>query len=119
MVPQNARRCSAFARSFALSTLIRKNLSRGLLVLVTFFVTVVYYAPIGHVDFAENWGEGTFGVTIPPRIANIASVDPGSPADRAGIRAGDLLVDHGDLAIASRLRSAYPGERETLRLERN
>jgi hypothetical protein len=98
---------------------MRQALSRGLLILVTLCVVVVYYLPIGHVDFAENWGEGTFGVSIPPRTVIVAGVDRGSPADRAEIRVGDRLVDRGDYEISSRLRSGYPGERETLRLERN
>ncbi len=97
---------------------MRKTLSRGLLVLVTLFVVIVYYVPIGHVDFAENWGEGTFGLTIPARTPLVAGVDRGSPADRAGVRAGDRLIDRGDYEIASRLRSPYPGERERLELER-
>ncbi len=97
---------------------MRQALSRGLLILVTLLVITIYYVPIGHVDFAENWGEGTFGVTLPPRVAIVVSVDRGSPADRAGIRAGDRLVDRGDPEIASRLRSPYPGERERLELQR-
>jgi hypothetical protein len=97
---------------------MRKALSRGLLILVTLFVVTLYYVPIGHVDFAENWGEGTFGVTVPARTAIVAGVDRASPADRAGIRAGDRLIDRGDFEIASRLRSPYPGERESLELQR-
>ncbi|MGC1379979.1 MAG: PDZ domain-containing protein [Candidatus Baltobacteraceae bacterium] len=93
---------------------MRRILSRGLLILVTLLVAAVYYVPIGHMDFAENWGEATFGFTVQPRATIVASVDRGSPADRAGIRAGDRLVDRGDYSISSRLRSPYPGERETL-----
>ena len=40
-------------------------LARALLILVTLFVVVIYYVPIGHVDFAESWGEGTFGIALP------------------------------------------------------
>ncbi|MBV8068209.1 MAG: hypothetical protein JO113_09570 [Candidatus Eremiobacteraeota bacterium] len=98
---------------------MRQALARGLLVLVTLFVVALYYLPIGHVDFAENWGEGTFGLTMPARAVTVVSVEKGSPADRAGIRVGDRLVDRGNNEISSRLRSAYPGERETLTLERN
>jgi hypothetical protein len=98
---------------------MRQALARGLLILVTFFVVAVYYLPIGHVDFAENWGEGTFGLTIPTRTVTVVSVEKGSPADRAGIRAGDRLIDRGNYEVSSRLRSAYPRERETLTFERN
>ncbi len=98
---------------------MRQALARGLLILVTLFVVAIYYLPIGHVDFAENWGEGTFGLTLPPRTVTVVSIEKGSPADRAGIRIGDRLVDRGDYEISARLRSAYPRERETLTFERN
>jgi hypothetical protein len=97
---------------------MRQTLSVGFLVLVTLLVIVVYYVPIGHFDFAENWGEGTFGVTIPPRANVVIAVDRKSGGERAGIRVGDVLVDRGDLEIAPRLRSAYPGERERLTFQR-
>jgi hypothetical protein len=98
---------------------MRLALARGFLILVTLFVVAIYYLPIGHVDFAENWGEGTFGLTLPPRTVTVVSVDKGSPADRAGIRTGDRLVDRGDYEISSRLRSPYPHEREVLKFERH
>jgi PDZ domain len=97
---------------------MRQALARALLIIVTLFVVVIYYVPIGHVDFAENWGEGTFGIVLPPQRFIVTGVDPGSPADRAGVRAGDRLVAHGNYEIATRVRSAYPGERETLTFER-
>ena len=89
-------------------------LSRGVLVLVTLLVAVLFYVPIGHVDFAENWGEGTFGITLPPRTTIVVGIDRGSPADRAGVRVGDALADGGNYEIASRIRAPYAGERETL-----
>ncbi len=98
---------------------MRRALSRGFLVLVTLVVVALYYLPIGHVDFAENWGEGTFGITILPRSALVSGVDRGSAAGRAGVRVGDRLVDRGDYEISSRLRSGYPGERELLTFERD
>lgn len=93
---------------------MRRNLSRALLVAVTLLVAIIYYVPIGHVDFVENWGEGTFGVALPVRSGTVEAVAPGSPAARAGVRAGDRLIDRGDPQLGSRLRSPYPGERETL-----
>jgi len=33
---------------------MRQNLSRGLLILVTLFVVILYVMPLRHVDFAEN-----------------------------------------------------------------
>jgi hypothetical protein len=97
---------------------MRQTLARALLIIVTLFVVVIYYCPIGHVDFAERWGEGTFGITLPPQRVIVTSVDSGSPADRAGVRAGDRIVDRGDQGIPTRVRAAYKGERETLTFER-
>lgn len=93
---------------------MRQALSRGLLGIVTLLVATFYYLPIGHVDFAENWGEGTFGITLQPRSPIVIGVDRGSPAARAGVRIGDRIVDQNDFEISSRIRSAYAGERETL-----
>ncbi|HTA54191.1 MAG TPA: hypothetical protein VK755_05565, partial [Candidatus Acidoferrales bacterium] len=97
---------------------MRQALSRGFLILATLFVVVLYYLPIGHVDFAENWGEGTFGLTLLPRSPIVVGIDRGSPAARAGVRIGDRIVDQGNFEISSRVRSAYPGERETLTFAR-
>jgi hypothetical protein len=97
---------------------MRQTLARGFLIVGTLLVVAIYYVPIGHVDFAENWGEGTFGITLPVQLFRISSVDQGSPADRAGVRAGDRLLEDGNYELAGRVRSAYPGERETLLLER-
>ena len=97
---------------------MRRTLTRALLIIVTLFVVVIYYVPIGHVDFAENWGEGTFGIALPPQRLIVSAVEPGSAADRAGVRAGDRLVAHGNYELPTRVRSAYPGEREALTFER-
>lgn len=97
---------------------MRQAVARGLLILVTLFVVAVYYLPVGHVDFAENWGDGTFGLTLPARTATVVRVEKGSSADRAGIRPGDRVIDRGDYEILPRLRSAFPGERETISFER-
>jgi hypothetical protein len=97
---------------------MRKNLARGCLIVITLFVVALYYLPIGHVDFAEKWGEGSFGVTIPPQSRVVTGVVRGSPADRAGVRTGDLLVDRGDYEVSSRVRSPYAGERKTWTFER-
>ena len=97
---------------------MRKTLARALLIVVTLFVVVIYYVPIGHVDFAENWGEGTFGIVLPPQRLIVSVIEPDSAADRAGVRAGDRLVTHGNYELPTRVRSPYPGERETLTFER-
>ncbi len=97
---------------------MRQTLARALVIIVTLCVVVIYYVPIGHVDFAENWGEGTFGIALPPQRFVVTSVQPGSPAGRAGVRAGDRIVARGNYEVPIRVRSAYPGERETLTFER-
>ena len=97
---------------------MRFAVARVFLVVVTLFVVAVYYVPIGHVDFAENWGEGTFGITVPPQGFVVTSVDLGSPADRAGVRPGDRLAADGNYEMVPRLRSGYVGERETVTLVR-
>src|SRR5580704_16237003 len=97
---------------------MRQTLARALLIIVTLLVVVIYYVPIGHVDFAENWGEGTFGISLPAQRLIVSGIEPGSAADRAGVRAGDRLVAHGNYELPARVRSAYPGERETLTFER-
>ena len=97
---------------------MRQVLSRGVLVLVTLFVVVLYYMPIGHVDFVENWGEGTFGIALPARTTAVDGIDRGSPADRAGVRIGDRLLDDGNYETASHVRAPYAGERERLTFER-
>lgn len=97
---------------------MRQMLARTLLIIATLFVVVIYYVPIGHVDFAENWGEGTFGIVLPAQRFIVSAVEPGSAADRAGVRAGDRLIARGNLEVPTRVRSAYPGERETLTFER-
>lgn len=100
-------------------SIVRQTLSRALLIVVTFLLGAIYYVPIGHVDFVENWGEGTFGATVPPRSTIVAGVDPGSPADRAGVRAGDRLVENGNYEVSSIVRAPYAGERETLTFARS
>ncbi|MBV8371826.1 MAG: hypothetical protein JOY69_01075 [Candidatus Eremiobacteraeota bacterium] len=82
--------------------------------MVTLAVATIYYLPIGHTDFVENWGEGTFGMALLQRQAVVASVEPGSVAARAGVRVGDVLVTGANYEVAPRVRAPYAGQRETL-----
>ncbi|HEY3674982.1 MAG TPA: hypothetical protein VGK84_03245 [Candidatus Tumulicola sp.] len=98
---------------------MRKTLSRALLVVVTLLVVAIYYMPVGHVDFLENWGEGSYGATTDGRSDVIAKIAPGSPTDRAGVRAGDFLVVRDSLRASSILRAPYAGETEHFVFLRN
>ena len=97
---------------------MRKALGQGALALVTLLVVILYYVPIGHVDFAENWGEGSFGITLPARESAVVAIDRDLPADRAGVRPGDRLANDGNFESALCIRSPYPGELERLTFER-
>ena len=95
-------------------------LARTVLVVITALVVVIFYTPLGHTDYVGRWGDGTYGVTAPNYTSvAIASVDAGSPAERAGVRAGDKLVvlqpSAGEMLD---LESPRAGDRETFTLER-
>jgi len=65
---------------------------RVVLVVVTALVIVIFYAPIGHTDFAGNWLGGTYGVRMESAVnPRVQSVTPGSPAAQAGVCSGDIL----------------------------
>ncbi|HVA28336.1 MAG TPA: hypothetical protein VNF68_09155 [Candidatus Baltobacteraceae bacterium] len=69
--------------------------ARVVLALITAFVLVAFYVPLGHADFAGRWGDGTYGVGFvqaQTQDGHVESVRRDSPAWRAGIRIGDLLV---------------------------
>lgn len=89
----------------------RVALSRALLILITLVFATFFYGAAGHVDFAENWGDGSFGLTLGLRNNVVRAVRPGSPAARAGIRAGDRLVLPRDVKAWQRLRAPYAGSR--------
>ncbi len=68
--------------------------ARVILVLATAAVILLFYVPLGHTDFANRWGDGTFGIHLPPAGGTtVSSVDPGSPAWKAGLRPGDTVVE--------------------------
>ncbi len=61
--------------------------------MITALVVVIFYAPLGHADYVGRWGDGTYGVSgARGGSVLIETVAPGSPADRAGVRVGDVLV---------------------------
>lgn len=97
---------------------MKRTISLVALVLVTLFVVIVYYVPLGHVDFAEDWGEGTFGVEMGNQSGDVTAVLPGSPAARAGIEVGDVIESSAGPQEWSRIRSGYPGEREHFTVDR-
>jgi hypothetical protein len=97
---------------------MRRALSHAALIAITLFVAFVYYVPIGHADFVENWGEGSYGIELPNQSGTIAGVEAGSSAARAGLRAGDYIVPDAMGMNWARARSPYPGERIALKVER-
>jgi hypothetical protein len=70
-----------------------KTLQRVVLVVLTAFVVLIFYVPIGRSDYAGTWKGGTYGVDAGRSLAGVVdAVAPGSPADLAGIRPGDRLL---------------------------
>ncbi len=67
--------------------------ARFVLIVITAFVIIIFYVPLGHTDYAGRWGEGTFGIvwSSGPR-AVIDDVVPDSPAWKQGIRPGDSIT---------------------------
>lgn len=72
-----------------------KTVARIALGLITAFVVVIFYVPLGHADYTGRWGDGTYGfhlVQAQTQDEHVDSVIPGTPAWRAGIRPGDELI---------------------------
>jgi hypothetical protein len=69
-----------------------KTFERVVLILITALVIAIFYVPIGHADYAGSWGGGTYGADAGRSSEGVVdAVQPGSPADRAGIRVGDQV----------------------------
>ncbi len=69
-----------------------KLIARLVLIAITALVIAIFYVPLGHADYAGVWGGGTFGVGSTRQFSlRVDAVAPGSPADLAGVRAGDTL----------------------------
>ncbi|MHB8462223.1 MAG: hypothetical protein ACYDA1_06225 [Vulcanimicrobiaceae bacterium] len=89
---------------------MRLTIARGILIVVTLVVVVLFYVPIGHVDLAERWGEGTYGVDVTPTSLVVIDVEPGSSAAAAGIRIGDTIEARVGSRQAALLRAPYVGQ---------
>lgn len=69
-----------------------KLVARLVLVAITALVIAIFYVPLGHADYTGLWQGGTYGAVMERGVdTRVISVTPGSPADRAGVRAGDTL----------------------------
>ena len=93
-------------------------IARTILIVVTLVVAIVYYTPAGQVDYLENWGGGTYGIeTTQNGDPVVQGIIPGSPADRAGIRAGDRFVHYRIGNSWARINTPYAGETRTIGIE--
>ncbi len=94
-------------------------LARLALVVITALVVVIFYTPLGHDNYVGRWGDATYGVSgARGGSILVESVDPGSPADRAGVRPGDILFSLKPFSPAI-LDIEYPhaGDRQTFTLQ--
>ncbi|GAC1392625.1 MAG: hypothetical protein NVSMB31_10960 [Vulcanimicrobiaceae bacterium] len=69
----------------------RLALGRTILIVATALVIALYYVPLGHFDYADNWREGTYGFRLgifSPTITEVTS----PKLLREGIRPGDKLL---------------------------
>jgi hypothetical protein len=94
--------------------------ARTLLIVVTIAVAIVYYMPAGQADYLDHWGGGTYGLAlIPGGDPVVQGVDPGSPADKAGVRAGDRIAAYRRGTAWARINTPYAGEVRTIAFERD
>lgn len=91
-----------------------KTFERIVLAIITAFVLVIFYVPLGHADYAGRWGDGTFGLEFRQAQSldgGVMSVYPGTPAWRAGVRPGDKLIATPFGAEYSRAQYPRAGDR--------
>ncbi|MBC5816545.1 MAG: hypothetical protein GIW97_08395 [Candidatus Eremiobacteraeota bacterium] len=92
----------------------QRAVARAILIGVTAFVILLYYVPLGHVDYLDNWREGTYGFTLAQNSPVLEDVS--SPKLIAeGIRPGDHLAISLYSMNYSRAQFPRAGERMTLR----
>jgi hypothetical protein len=94
--------------------------ARTILIVVTIVVALLYYLPAGQVDFLENWGGGTYGISSRQGMNfTVRDVIPGSPAAIAGIQPGDRVVAPSRDTLWARINTPYVGDTEAVRFVRN
>jgi hypothetical protein len=92
---------------------------RALLVLITVLVVAIFFVPAGRADYAGTWGGGTYGADAARSTQGIVdAVEPGSPADRAGIRVGDQVQVAPFSKDYSRFAFPRAGDRGTFTVRR-
>ena len=89
------------------------TVARTILMIVTALVIVVYYVPLGHMDYENNWREASYGFSVAPTSPVLVEVtNPQLIAD--GIRPGDRLQTTVYSLENSRALFPRPGDRMTL-----
>lgn len=93
-----------------------RTLARAILILATALVIAIYYFPLGHVDYLDNWREGTYGFSLAQNSPVITDVfSPKLLAD--GIRPGDRLVTSFYSMDYARAQFPRSGDRTTMRFQ--
>lgn len=85
--------------------------ARTILIVVTILVALLYYLPAGQVDFLENWGGGTFGISSRQGMNSVVQdILPGSPAAIAGIKKGDRIMVSPQATMWAQINTPYAGD---------
>ncbi len=94
-----------------------RTASRFILFAITAIAIVIFYVPLGQDDYTGRWGGGTYGFQTRRGIEGsnaVAAVEPGSPAQRNGVRVGDTLSLRPFDQNSFKLAYPHVGDRRTL-----
>ena len=91
----------------------RTSIGRAILFIVTALVVAVYYLPLGHTDYLNNWRTGTYGFSVAPLTNTVDSVEDANLL-RDGVRPGDHMLVTPFTRRYSRAQFPRLGEQMTL-----